>query len=723
MMLSSKALFLGCLVTCAAVSTQTRAATAANPIRKVVVMLQKMQAEVTADGEREEGLYKKFMCYCRTGASTLGESIAAAKNKIESVENLMKGGAAEKEQLEANLKEHQTSRSDAKKAMADANALREKEAAAFKKESTDLNANLAALTKAIAAIENGMSGSFLQTDAANRVRKFAMEKANIDDETRRELLAFLSGTQEQGYVPQSGEITGILKTIKDEMAASLKAITEEETAAIATHEGLIAAKRKEVATLTAQIETELTRIAELAVRLASADNDLADAQESFAADTKFAAELESGCEKKTGEWAAIKKTRAEELVALAETIKVLNDDDALELFKKVLPGASASFLQMQVTTGNMKARALTSIQAAVQRNRGGLLSARPQLDLIEMALKGKTMGFEKVIKMIDDMVVLLKKEQGDDDSKQEFCETKFDETDDKKKGLEQSISDSEGAIDNMNGIIATLTDEIAALEDDIKALDKAVAEATELRKSEHADHETLMTDDGNAKEVLLWAKNRLNKFYNPKLYKAAPKRELTAEESITVSEGGTLAPTPAPGGIANTGIGALAQVAPPPPPETFGAYTKKGESSTGVIAMIDLLVGDLDKEMQESDVMGADSQKEYEEMMSDSAAKRADDSKSLTDKVSAKAAQEEALQAETDKKASTSSELMTTLEFIGSLHGECDWLLKYHATRKAARTEEIEALGNAKAVLSGADYSLVQVKHEAKVRSSNFLGF
>merc|ERR1719330_1052674 len=106
--------------------------------------------------------------------------------------------------------------------------------------------------------------------------------------------------------------------------------------------------------------------------------------------------------------------------------------------------------------------------------------------------------------MIDELVANLKKEQGDDDSKKAYCESEFDKSDDKKKGLEESISDSEAAIANMQGNIATLTDEIAALSAGIKALDKAVAEATELRKSEHADFQTLMTDDNNAKEVLLW---------------------------------------------------------------------------------------------------------------------------------------------------------------------------------------------------------------------------
>merc|ERR1712217_815449 len=102
------------------------------------------------------------------------------------------------------------------------------------------------------------------------------------------------------------------------------------------------------------------------------------------------------------------------------------------------------------------------------------------------------------------------------------------------------------------------------------------------------------------------------------------------------------------------------------------------------------------KEMQESEVEETDAQKEYEEMMAESATKRADDAKSLADKASAKAAQEEALQAETDKRDAAKSELMATLEYISSVHGECDWLLKFFDARKSARTEEIEALGRAK---------------------------
>merc|ERR1711972_699772 len=163
-------------------------------------------------------------------------------------------------------------------------------------------------------------------------------------------------------------------------------------------------------------------------------------------------------------------------------------------------------------------------------------------------------------KMIDDMVATLKQEQIDDDNKKQYCAAQFDESDDKKKGLEKSLADTEAAIASTEENIATLADEIAALQKAIAALDKSVAEATEQRKNENQDYKELMASDSAAKELLGFAKNRLNKFYNPKLYKAPPKVELSKEDRIFVSEGGTPPPAAAAGGIAGTGIKVFAEV-------------------------------------------------------------------------------------------------------------------------------------------------------------------
>merc|ERR1719201_1886009 len=192
---------------------------------------------------------------------------------------------------------------------------------------------------------------------------------------------------------------------------------------------------------------------------------------------------------------------------------MLSDDDALELFKKTLPSA-ASLLQVDRTAGEVKHRALSLIKDAQKK------SGAQSLSLIAFALTGKKMNFDKVLKMIDDMVAVLKKEQTVDDDKKEYCEVQFDTTEDKIKESERTISQLEAKIADTEEGIKTVSDEIQALKDGIFALDKSVYEATETRKEENAEYTTLMA-------------------------------------------------------------GNTALAAPPPPPEMPGEYEKKGEESNG----------------------------------------------------------------------------------------------------------------------------------------------
>merc|ERR1719361_2096418 len=125
---------------------------------------------------------------------------------------------------------------------------------------------------------------------------------------------------------------------------------------------------------------------------------------------------------------------------------------------------------------------------------------------------------------------------------------------------------------------------------------------------------------------------------------------------------------------------------------------------------MNMLISDLDKDMTEATTEEKDAQTDYEALMKNSAEKRAADSKSLTEKEAAKANMEEDLESHKAAEASDAKELAATNRYIAELHMECDWLLKYFSVRKEARASEIDALGNAKAVLSGADYSLMQTK-------------
>merc|ERR1719498_145576 len=306
-----------------AVSTST--STAANPIRKVVNMLQEMQKKITTEGAKKQKMYDEYMCYCSNADGTLGKSISDAQTKIPQLKSEIQEGSATKKQLEAELKEAQVSRVEAKDAIAKATALREKEAKAFAKTKSDADANIGALDKAIPAIEKGMGGAFLQTSAASVLRQLSIN-ADMIPQDRDILASFLSeGTN---YAPKSGEIVGILKTMHDEMTKDLEDATNEENGAIASYEDLMASKKKEIAALTKGIESKTARVGELGVKIAQMENDLEDTTEGLAQDQKFLANLGKNCELKKKEWAAYKDMQSQEMVALADTIKILNDDDA-----------------------------------------------------------------------------------------------------------------------------------------------------------------------------------------------------------------------------------------------------------------------------------------------------------------------------------------------------------------------------------------------------------
>lgn len=412
--------------------------------------------------------------------------------------------------------------------------------------------------------------------------------------------------------------------------------------------------------------------------------------------------------------------RAEELLAISETIKMLNDDDSLELFKKTL--VTPSFMQVAVKSKDVRHEALLALH-----QNGMPKDAR--LKLVALALRAKKVSFEKVLKMIENMVDLLGKEQTDDDDKKDYCNKKIDEAEDKMKALMQEKEDLEKAIAESNEKVTSLTEEIATLTQGIKDLDKAVAESTEQRKEENENYLEDLAANKAAEELLTLAKNRLAKFYDPKLYSSATAASgLSDEEQVYSSFGGEVlaqVTTATPGDEhtqVSAGISVFEELAgqaasflqvsdqqqPPPPPETFGEYDKKSEAKTEVFTLIDMLMGDLNKDMAEAKSAEKEAQTDYEETMKMSVEKRASDAKAITEKEAAKAGlEEQLLKIMSDHKFATESG-EETATVIQNLHKECDWLLENYVTRKEARASEVESLHKAEAVLSGADYSFLQ---------------
>jgi len=377
--------------------------------------------------------------------------------------------------------------------------------------------------------------------------------------------------------------------------------------------------------------------------------------------------------------------QGEERIALADTIKILNDDDALELFKKTLPG-SANLLQIKVSTNDIQKKALEALKARK--------AADPRVDFLEVALHGGKVGFDKIVTMIDALVAELKKDQVSDDEKKRYCEDELDKTEDKKKVLAQDAADFETMLDDAKEAVSTFTVEIEALDDGIRALDKDVAAATEGRKEENEDFTATAAANAAAVDLLKFAKNRLNKFYNPSQYNPPPKRQLSEDEFIAQNMNSL------------TQVSSHGGAIPPAAPEANLAYATKGEESAGVIRLLENLINDVETEMQQAELEEKDAQGDYERFMSNAAAKRASDSKSMTDKQAALADAQTSVVESKEKLYDTNVHRQDTEKYLGGLHAECDWLLNNYDLRKEARVDEVDALGNAKAVLNGADYSL-----------------
>merc|ERR1719263_1833308 len=146
----------------------------------------------------------------------------------------------------------------------------------------------------------------------------------------------------------------------------------------------------------------------------------------------------------------------------------------------------------------------------------------------------------------------------------------------------------------------------------------------------------------------------------------------------------------------------FAQVAPPPPPETFGDYEKSSEKSTGVLGLMDMIVKELEDDTKDAGFEEKTAQKDYEELMTDSGETRAAKVKGITEKEEAKARTSSKKLSNLEKEKGDLKDIDGIHSYEVTLHGDCDFILENYDARREARTEEIEAMKNAKAILAGA---------------------
>merc|ERR1719310_1604762 len=297
--------------------------TEANPMRKIIGMLQDMAKEIEREGEVEKEMYDKALCACEGGEKSLDVVIAESTAAIEEHSAALKSGTALKAQLEQEVKDHAAAEAQAEEDLSSATTLRDKEHAQFSAEEKDTETNIAALGKAIPAIEEGMGGaSLMQLPRMDKLRRFVEVTKYLSSDARSGVLAFLDqgsedSSSESVQAPQSGEILGILKSMKDEMEKDLKDLQAQEQLDFNVFQDLKSAKLTEIDLNEKAVISKDKRIGALALEISESKHALADAEKELANAESFLANMKEECANKVKERDMRAKARSEEVKAIS----------------------------------------------------------------------------------------------------------------------------------------------------------------------------------------------------------------------------------------------------------------------------------------------------------------------------------------------------------------------------------------------------------------------
>jgi len=647
------------------------------PVSKVITLLKDMLAQLEKEAAEDEEIYDKMACWCETNDKEKTKSIAEAEARIADLTTKIEEYTAASARLNTEIKNLEKEVAANQEALDKATALRQKQLAEFNAEEKDLLQSISALKSAITVLSKHNGGGFLQMPRShamsvaatmqNELQKHAsLLQGVLTRSERKAAAAFVQAPEDyfdaaptfkQSYAPQSGEIFGILNQMKETFESNLSASQKEEMANQKAYEDLKAAKEEEIAAGQAQIDSKTQELADTDEKNAQAKQDIEDTRASLSADEQFLMMLKEKCSMTDKEWEERSKTRALEMEAVSKALSILSSDDAHDLFTKTFNPALIQTDSSEASDRRAKAaNVLAKIASKVQNPRLATLATQVRLD-----------AFTRVKKAIDDMVAQLLQEKADEIKHKDFCtdelntnQLQTEKKEREKQDLIAKIEDLEMTIDALTKAIDTLKAEIAEMQVQLKR-------AGEDREKQNKEFQQTVADQRETQKMLQAALNVLAEFYGKAAF-------LQRQE---------------PAG--------------PPPPAGFEAY-KKNAASGGVMSMLQQIISDAKAMEAEAIRAEEDSQKAYEDFVKETNGSIEAKSADIVNKSEEKAKAEADLVEAKESKEATMLELEQLSNYNAELHQSCDFVLKNFEVRQTARDEEVEALKQAKAILSGAKF-------------------
>merc|ERR1719375_788706 len=474
------------------------------------------------------------------------------------------------------------------------------------------------------------AAQLLAQAVAKATPSFAQEPVNHFNEKPTHL---------QAYAPQSGQVIGILSQMKDEFEANLSQAQKSELKAAEDYAKLKAAAEEQIASDSERLDNMELENAAASKALSDAKEDLEAARTKLSADRKFLSDLRLKCQELDHQWGERSKSRSAELTAVSETIAILTEDDARDLFHKKMGtgGAAPSFLQLARLATSERARrgqaARALLRAAKRLERqapeaGELYSvwhaeSKPHEQLATIAVSVQLDTFAKIKQVMDDMIAKLKEQQESEVKHKEYCLTELNENEKTTYTTQQALADLKDKIAALEATIEKLTEEIADAKQQIADTEVEVKKASEMRKGENAMFQEEVSDQRALQQILKKAIARMAKVY----------KALLQED--------------------------------PTPPVHFQPY-KKNAGASPVISLLEQIVGDSQKVENEAVATENEAQTAYSDFVNNADASIKSLNAAIETKTKAITAAEVELEDTKALKQSTEGQLEDLVEYAGN---------------------------------------------------------
>merc|ERR1719424_2036894 len=436
-----------------------------------------MLKQLEKEAEEDEEIYDQLACWCETNDKEKTKAIADAEAKIEDLTNKIEELTASSARLNTEIKNLEKEVAENQEALDAATAIRQKELAEFNAEEKDSLQAISALKSAVTVLSKHHGGAFLQvssstmagiaTSVQSQLSKHAdVFKGVLTHTERKVLAAFIQSPQDyfdaaptfkQSYAPQSGEIFGILKQMKESFETNLADSQKEEMANQKAYEDLKKAKTDEIAAGQDQIDKKTQELATTDEKLAESKESLEDTKNSLSADEEFLMMLKEKCSTTDAEWEERQKTRQSEMEACSKALAVLSSDDAHDMFTKTF---NPAFVQTESSTSSDRRNKASALLAQIAKKVGN-----PRL--ANLATQVKLDAFTRVKKAIDDMVAQLLQEKADEIKHKDFCVDEFNTNQLQTEKKERHKEDLLAKVEDLEMTIKALTDAIATLKSEI----------------------------------------------------------------------------------------------------------------------------------------------------------------------------------------------------------------------------------------------------------------